>query len=267
MLQKKRMNAMIIPELTSYPLPEGVRQTLLDLADQSDALFVGEIHGTQEPPRLISGLLDGLTARGYGALALEVPHTTRELLVAWAESTNDAVAPPSFYAKPGLDGRGNVQMLGLIRAAVRSGWQLLCFDQADDEWTAPFVWTERDRRMAENIAAQQARLAPNAKIIAICGNMHSRTVAPAPDVDVFWRELWPSCAAVFQQLHPHARVNSVNPVFHAGSYFNGSLKSDLGSGEPLTAPEIRRPADAHHTLYLHLPRATAATFLAEPADP
>lgn len=262
------MNAPELPELAPYPLPEGVRQTLLDLAGQSDTLFIGEMHGTQEPPRLLAWLLESLKTLGYGALALELPHTIRAPLVAWAKSeTDDATAPPPFFAQPGLDGRGNVQMLALVRAAVRSGWQLFCFDQADHEWKAPFVWTERDRRMAENLAAQWEQFAPNAKVVAVCGNMHSRTVTPAPDADPFWREHWPSCAAVLQELRPNVRVNSLNLVFHAGTLFNMTLRDDLGTGEPLSAPETRRPDGAHHTLYLHLPRATAATFLAQPADP
>ncbi len=249
-------------ELTPYPLPEGVRQTLLDLAGQSEVLFFGEMHGTQEPPQLVAGLLEPLKTSGYGALALEIPHTTRAPLVTWAESEDAEATTPPFFANPGLDGRGNVQMFALVRAAVRSGWQLLCFDL---DVTDPFAaWTERDRRMAENLAAQGEQFAPGKKVVAICGNMHSRVFLPPRHADPFWREHWPSCAAVLQELRPDARVNSVNLVFHGGTFFNMTLR-DLDD-RPLVAPEVRHPDDAHHTLYLHLPRATAATFLAEPAD-
>lgn len=257
------MSAPEIPKLAPYPLPEDVRQTLLDLTGQSDVLFFGEMHGTQEPPRLVAGLLGPLTALGYGALALEIPHTIRETLMAWDERADAEAPPPSFFAQPGLDGRGNVQMLALIRAAIQAGWQLICFDLGEGE--PPATWTQRDRRMAENLAGQQERFAPGSKVIAICGNAHSRVVLPAPDagLDPFWCQNWPSCAAVLQELRPQARVNSVNLAFHGGTFFNMTLR-DLRD-RPLAAPEIRRPDGGHHTLELHLPRATAATFLAEPA--
>ena len=45
-----------MPEsLTPYDLPEPTRQRLLALADGSDLLLIGELHGTQEVPRLILG--------------------------------------------------------------------------------------------------------------------------------------------------------------------------------------------------------------------
>lgn len=77
------MNAPEIPELAPYPLPEGMRQILRDLAGQSEALFVGEMHATQEPLRLPGNPLDPVKRLGgYGALALELPCATAATFLA-----------------------------------------------------------------------------------------------------------------------------------------------------------------------------------------
>jgi hypothetical protein len=54
-------------------LPENVRAAFLGLAERSDLLILGKLHGTQEVPQLVAALLDDLTARGYGGLGMELP--------------------------------------------------------------------------------------------------------------------------------------------------------------------------------------------------
>ena len=61
-----------MPPETMLHLPDPVRQALRQLAQESQFLLFGELHGTQEPPQLIATLLDDLTSLGYGALALEI---------------------------------------------------------------------------------------------------------------------------------------------------------------------------------------------------
>lgn len=63
-------------ELAPYELSPEVVQALINVAVTSDVLLFGELHGTQEVPRLLLRLLDELAAIGYGGLALEIPLKT-----------------------------------------------------------------------------------------------------------------------------------------------------------------------------------------------
>ncbi|MBI3971460.1 MAG: hypothetical protein HY332_09245 [Chloroflexi bacterium] len=61
-----------------------------------------------------------------------------------------------FYMRPGPDGRGNVQALALVRAAVAAGRQVRCFDHDANQ---PMVrWTDRDRRLATGSAIELRRV-------------------------------------------------------------------------------------------------------------
>jgi|SRR5690606_591168 hypothetical protein len=63
--------------LTPYPLPPQALEPLLTLAQACDVLLIGELHGTQEVPRLVFGLLDSLAAQGYSGHGLEIPEAGR----------------------------------------------------------------------------------------------------------------------------------------------------------------------------------------------
>jgi hypothetical protein len=235
-------------------IPDTVREALRRLTQQSDFLLFGELHGTQEPPQLIATLLDDLTSLGYGALALEIARGEREPIVRWATGASGEV--PRFFAQPGADGRGNEQLLALIRQVAERGWQVLCFSDDPDQGCA--TWIDRDRVMAENLTAQWKQCCPDRKVVGTSGNLHSpltRTEV-APD-------LWPSFAAAFQQQNPQSVVHSVDLVFHGGSFFNNTLQTLLD--DPLARAELREDARMGHSYALHLPQATAATFLMPPA--
>lgn len=256
-----------VPALPAYPLPLDVREGLLKLADESDVLIVGEMHGTREVPYLLAELLPDLADRGYQGLALEIPADARNDLAGWA--MNDERPVPGFFAAPSFDGRGNAEALALVRAALRSPngarpWQLLCFEATDDQ---PFAeWAERDAFMARNLAAQRSRLCPNGKIIAVCGNMHSR-VARRSRPDDWSHALWPSFAAVLGEQNPQWAVRSVNIVFQSGTFYNMAVRSlDNPNRLPLSAAALIADPNSEHTLELHLPRAMAASFLAPPLD-
>jgi hypothetical protein len=74
-------------------------------------------------------LLAPLSQLGYQTLALEVPISEREAILAWAKGATNVV--PGFFATPWLDGRGDIELLTLIRTAVSPPfqWQLICFDE------------------------------------------------------------------------------------------------------------------------------------------
>ncbi len=247
----------MIDPIIPYDLPQPAKEQLLELAAQSDLLLLGETHGTQEVPCLVLGLLDDLAALGYGGLALELPRGQESRLLEWAAGKGEP--PPFFGPAEYHDGRGNVQALSLIQQVLsRPGWNLLCFDI--DFLREGEEWADRDRRMAEGLVEQWEERCPGRRVIAVCGNYHSRLLAPAqPDYGP-----WPSFGYTVQQSRPDLTVNSVNIVFQRGAFFNGEVrKFDIGAEHFAVAAEVRRPGSFGHTADLYLPRATPATFLEE----
>jgi hypothetical protein len=237
---------------TTVLIPDDTRQALRQIAQGCDCLIFGELHGTQEVPQLLTGLLDDLSAAGYGALAMELPESEREPIMAWASGETDAL--PSFFTVPPTDGRNNEQALHLFRQVVGRGWQILCFDTEDaEEWQ---TWQSRDRALAENLTEQWAQICPDRKVVAVCGDLHSRLTPLDPFMD-----LWPSFAAGVRERHPQRVVQSIDLVFHAGSFFNNNQVNELHA-TPFHRIELEDGVKRGHTYILHLPHATAATFLA-----
>lgn len=252
-LRRERKHALPLDAINPYSLPDAVRERLLALAALSDVLLLGETHGTQEVPRLALGLLPYLAQIDYGALALEAPSDQRDQFVEWAAGGD---APPPFFGPSDFrDGRGNTQMLSLLRQASSAGWHLLCFDVAFMQ--PEETWFDRDKRMAGNLLEQWEGECPKKKVLGICGNYHSRLTPPNEQTD-----LWPSFAHSVQQARHDLAVNSVNIIFHGGEFFNGEVKTFNPGPEPFgEQAEVRPPNWLGHTLDLHLTHATAVTFL------
>ena len=239
--------------LTPYDLPEPAKAQLLTLAAESDLLLIGELHGTQEVPRLMLGLLPKLADLGYGGLALEMLAGQREQLLRCGQGHD--IPPPMFGLSDFRDGRGNAQTFSLIQQAVQDGWELLCFDV--DFMQEGDAWSVRDRGMAQNLLDQWGRLCPGRRVLGVCGSYHSRLVPPMEPT-----EFWPSFAYSFQQARPDLRVSSVKVKYQRGAYFNGELRTFDNGAEFSVAEAQVHPADwLGHTLDLHLPCATPATFL------
>jgi hypothetical protein len=277
-----------IPEQEAYPLPTEARQSLDTLANESGVLVIGETHGTKEVPAILEGLLATLTKRGYGALALEVPHDKQPALARWAKGETQEV--PRFFAKPSPDGRGNQQVLALVRRALGPpyGWKLICFDATNEELSREMMKRlpkdakgsigeraaklssndqvalslERDAMMARNLAAERENLPPKTKVVVVCGNFHARTADHSPAGSAL-KSFWPSFAAVLKRDHPQWQVRSINVEAFGGEYFNGGKVQKFGE-RPLAKVEAQRTADADWDWELDLPRARAATFLAPP---
>ncbi|HEX4143640.1 MAG TPA: hypothetical protein VHY91_08915 [Pirellulales bacterium] len=297
------VHAQGVPKaIEPYPLPAPAAKALVELAGESDVLILGEMHGSREVPAVAAALLGPLSKLGYGALALEVPAEQQGPLTDWATGKSETV--PSFFAKPIADGRGNVQTLSLIRTALSAPlrWKLICFDESKAETDCanaklrkmdprgmlpPFadefvaVCVSRDTTMATNLARQRLLLAPEAKVLAICGNFHAQTANHSAaeskldiSVDDSLNKFWPSFAAALQNVHPTWRVKSVNVVPHGGGYFASVSTDDGGPGSSgvqtvhstrhFPQAEAQRLDDDRWNWELNLPRVTPVTFLAEP---
>jgi hypothetical protein len=277
-----------IPEQAAFPLPADVQQSVDTLASASDVLVFGETHGTKEMPGMVGELLARFTKLGFGALALEVPRDQQQELAAWAKE--DTTVVPRFFAKPSPDGRGNEQVLALVRRALKPPyeWKLICFDGTDEELSRAImsrlpkgakggiaeeaaklssddlvaISMMRDAMMAKNFAAEQAKLPAKTKVVAVCGNVHART-ANHEVAKSQMKALWPSFAAVLKADHPQWQVRSINVEAFGGEYFNGGKVRKFGK-RPIAAIEARATPDAVWDWELNLPTASAATFLETP---
>src|SRR3954469_21061409 len=216
------------PAQLPYLLPADVRESLTKVASESDILILGEIHGTQEVPAIVETLLDTLSKLGYRVIALEVPHNERVPIQKWATGATDVL--PAFFAKPGQDGRGNMQVLHMVRRALMPpyNWELICFDESDEEFMHQVVaklpkgsegrireaaakmpkqdiaalGLQRDATMAELFSTERKKFAKSDKLLCVCGDVHARTANHAPAGSEL-SALWPSFAAVLKRDHPN----------------------------------------------------------------
>jgi hypothetical protein len=251
-----------LPPSKPYPLPDGVQHTIANLAERSDVLILGEMHGTQETPAIAAALLEPLTKQGYGILALEVPADQQAPLIAWATGKSSKI--PWFYSAPSEDGRGSAEMLALIRTALSPPfrWRLICFDESIGNAIQENSFVNRDKQMANIFAAQRREIGGQAKTVAICGNLHARTANYYPP-DSVQSAYFPSFAANLQTGHPTWRINSINLNPHVGEFYNGG-KINKMSDKPIDEPIAHVLANRDWNLDLDFPKATAGNFSCYP---
>ena len=154
-----------IPELKPYPLTADVQSSIAEFAGECDVMILGETHGTREVPAIVETLLDPLTKLGYRAIALEVPHDEQPAIEAWATGTTGAI--PTFFAVPGADGRGNREVLAMVRRALRPPyeWKLICFDETETEMQRQMM--ERLPKDVKGTIAERAAKLSSDDIVAI----------------------------------------------------------------------------------------------------
>ena len=259
-------------ESAVYSLSQEIMGSLRDAAAGSDILILGEVHGTREVPAVAAALLTPLSQLGYQMLALEIPMAQRDAILAWAKGTTNGV--PGFFANPSEDGRGNIELLTLIRTAVSPPfqWQLICFDEFTEGLATNTpsqaeliaLGAKRDTAMASSLCEQYERQTTKTKVLAICGNLHARTANHAPP-DSFFKMLWPSFASTLKDKKPDWQVSSVNIVAHRGGYFNGGKVNQFG-GQAIEQAKFKRLEEEDWNFQLDLPHATPATFLQAPSN-
>jgi hypothetical protein len=248
--------------IEDYVLPAQIFDKIAELAGRADALFIGEIHGTQEIPRIVAGLLPMLYERGYRGFGVEVPQFEQENLHRWL---SDPKAPvPDFYARPWPDWRGSREMLALVQRASQIGFQVFCFDPGLIKRKA--AWTERDAGMALHTQEIWQKEFSNAKILLMCGHNHAFLKPPHSGKD-----LWPSFAEQLRQRLPDKQYRSINLMPVGGKFYNMGIKDVqafqfLGTHlEPLEIPRLV-PSE-FVSMQVDFPECHAATFLSPPKVP
>ena len=194
------------------------------LAQPNAVIMLGELHGTEQSPRLVGDLACTLTARGLPvtvALELPVESSSRlgRLVTDERPNANDwrIVFTNSFQ-----DGRRSTAIAGLVErlAAMRhAGANIELASFAPD--SAP-TGQERDDGMARALAA----LAANRRLlIVLSGNYHNR-LRVGTAISPQYR---PAGFGLSQLIDP-ARITSLDVGYDAGTAWlcNGSKPSDCG---------------------------------------
>ena len=191
------VHAQTLPDsIQPYPLPARAERALVALAGEADVLVLGEMHGSQEVPAVAAALLGPLTKLGYGALALEVPAEEQRPLTDWAtgktRGDSQFLCPAGRRrsrqrSDSGVDPRRLVPATALeadlfrrIESRDRQRQRQASQDGSPRHFAAVRRRVRchlrpRDTTMAANLAKQRQLLAPQAKVLAICGSFHAQT--------------------------------------------------------------------------------------------
>ena len=252
-----------VPGLATLRLPERVREAIREIATRSDILFIGATEGTREVPQMLAGITADLDPLGYRVLALELHPAARDSLIAWADGTTDKL--PLLF-DPHVGGQGSLQILGLVRAVRAMGWDIWCFDVTG---TQDRSWSERNRASAESFLAYYQGGPEGVKVFALGSPMNTRLCyeprTPCDDWPggIVSPYFWPSCTADLVDMLPSKSIHSIGVVFHRGKFINIQGPQPMRV-EPWPwdgAIAVISPSVEGHTLDLHLPESTPASFV------
>jgi hypothetical protein len=160
-------------------------QALRPLLAAGNLLLIGEIHGGVEGPALIAAAACAATRKGLPvAVALEIPYVEGEridgfLASAGAPADRAALLAGPFWQRPYQDGRSSAAMLELLdalRALAANGAELrvVPFDEPGLDGQV------RDDGMARRLVAGVEAGAGGELLIALGGNIHTRTAVGVP---------------------------------------------------------------------------------------
>ena len=154
---------------------------------QHHVVLLGELHGTQQAPALVTALACHALRAGLPVVVgLEVPRSEQPRLDTYLASDGSAVArtalldSPHFWRAQVHDGRSSQAMLGVVeslRRLMRQGRpiRLVAIDQSAFGDNA----VDRDLALAQAVRAQAER-SPRAVVIALTGNIHNMRRFPGP---------------------------------------------------------------------------------------
>lgn len=179
------MALLPMPVLATCVIPADWHATGLDeAASQIQAvwrptrpLLVGEIHGTNEVPRIVATLLERQSCEHKVLLLLEIPETEQARIDAFMRSNGKTPAlrtllAGKFWTQEGQDGRSSEAMVDLIararglHAAGRTV-ALAAFAPAGQG-----DGTNYETRMTDNLRRHVVRH-PQHQVITLVGNYHS----------------------------------------------------------------------------------------------
>jgi hypothetical protein len=182
---------------------------LRPLLAAGNVLLIGEIHGGVEGPALIGAVACAAARRGLSlTLALELPveeapRVERFLASEGSAADRDALLAGEFWQRAYQDGRSSAAMLKLLadlRELRASGAPLrvALLDSA-----APFADGQaRDDFLASRLVAAVEAGSPDGLVVAIAGNIHTRTALGVP-----WDPAFRPAGTAVEQRWPERTVS------------------------------------------------------------
>jgi hypothetical protein len=145
--------------------PDTLNQKVYEWLKPLKMIMVGEMHGTQEPSRLLTGLAEMFLQNGDSVLVgFEIPSET--MAAYFQNKSPEGILASEFFSTPSMDGRASEAWFEAIKRIgknPRAG--LFFFDANTGE-------KKRDSTMFVKIKAQILSH-PNCKILTISGNVHN----------------------------------------------------------------------------------------------
>jgi erythromycin esterase-like protein len=201
-------------------------------------IWLGEMHGTREAPELLLGLVRLVSTHDKvpPVVALEIPATQQHAIDRYLTSGDEAfLRSTGFFGSDTKDGRSSVALVRLLsQLRTEKKTAVLCFDPAEAK-TAQ----ERDTGMAQNLRLC-AKKFPEAKLVVLSGNFHSRVV-PGASFDPTYR---PAADELNKQL---GSVVSFTLEFESGTIW---ARTEKGFGKYQVKGQ-RWPGTASHYITLY----------------
>jgi len=182
-----KINATKLSNLTVLP------SSLNLVFEQYKVITVGEIHGTQESPAFITGLVSLLSLQKKTVLlALEINQENQSQVDAFLQDGDlEKLKQAPFFQREFQDGRSSWAMANIL-LYVRDLKNVVvrCFDPASHSSDGQ----DRDSKMAINLRSFYNSLNPSIMVV-LAGNIHSKASIGTP-----WNELFrPMAYELFSQ--------------------------------------------------------------------
>jgi hypothetical protein len=192
-------------------------------------VIIGESHGSNENPALVSALVDAVSKDRPVRVGLEWPAWMQDYVAAYLSSRgtlDDREAMLRMgYWRVARDGRGSKAMVALIdsiRLLRRQGRDIDVFMMEPDVPTSPSdlksdMLTWKENGMAKALKAAVNKAPSSALIVALMGNVHSRYVERADH---------PQASVLLQMIDNHPLYLATQA--DAGSLWDCDTNFDCG---------------------------------------
>jgi erythromycin esterase-like protein len=209
-----------------------------ELIAEKRIIWLGELHGTREAPRLFLGLVRLVAAHDKAppVVALELPATEQRAIDRFLASGDEAILRGSPFFKSEIkDGRSSVAMVELL-TRLRTGKKtaVFCFDAA--RAASP---QERDTAMAKNLRTCSKKY-PKSKLVVLSGGVHASL-----ESGTSWDPAYRPAACELNQ--PPGTVVSFTLAYEGGTMW--ALTERGFAEQPVTGPRWSGKAPHYITLY------------------
>ena len=160
-----------IPRTTHLDRLDALPDSLVRGLDSLRLIEVGELHGTNEGPLFVEGLLRGLTQAGkHVVLGLELPSMDQAALDDYMHGDDAALGRMTFFDRNRIqDGRSSVAWAKLLRdTRAFHHVRVIGFDENPVNATGE----QRDSLMAVHVLAQVTASHPDVTVL-LTGNTHA----------------------------------------------------------------------------------------------